>query len=103
MGSYYALAEANLNVGDGYRFGVGVQIGLLTDVTPYWKSNLYGEAIFYELEERFQEKRISTTQTFSINQNNSMTLSFLAEGMTTPADIYDQNKTEAEIAWNYYF
>jgi len=97
IGSYYALAEAILNVGNGYRLGIGVQTGLLTDITPYWKSNLYVEALFYKLEEQFQEKRISTVQTFSIDQSHSIRLSLLKE------EVYHQNKTEAGIAWNYYF
>ncbi len=103
LGFTYALAEANLNIGNGpqwshhYRLGFGLETGLLTDITPYWKSQIMVEVLFYELEERFQEKRFSTAQTFSINQSNSMRLSFSKEKS------YFKRPAETKIAWNYYF
>lgn len=100
-GLYYALAEANLNVGGGFRddyaLGIGAEVGIIKKITDDWKVNLSAETIFYELGDRFQNNRASIVQTLSINQSNSINLSVSGKKVANNKD------SEVALDWNYYF
>lgn len=101
IGMYYALAEANLNVGggleDNYALGIGIQIGAIKKISDSWKIILSAESLAYEMGERFWENRVSGVQTLRLNQNNSLSLdiSWLA--------VNNHELTEVKLNWNYYY
>ncbi len=100
-GLCYTLAEASLNVGaelrDYYALGVGINVGTIKQLTDVWKINLSAEVLFYEFGDRFREKKVSVVQTFKINQNNSLNLSLSWE------EIFNRERPEVKLNWNYYF
>ena len=101
IGLYYALAEASLNLGGGFRdsyaAGAGISVGVIKKITDSWKINLSVKALSYELGERFRENRVAAVQSYRINQNNSMELSF------SQIEIFDNDKSELKLNWNHFF
>jgi len=100
-GLCYVLGEADLNLGgkykDNYAVGTGLEIGTIKRITKFWKINIYGEALFYGMRERFEEYKTSAIQTFRLSQNNSINLSIMWE------KTFRIEQVDMKINWNYYF
>jgi hypothetical protein len=100
-GLCYVLGEADLNLGgkykDNYAVGTGLEIGMIKRITKFWKINIYGEALFYGMRERFEEYKTSAIQTFRLSQNNSINLSIMWE------KTFRIEQADMKINWNYYF
>ncbi|MFI5303281.1 MAG: DUF4105 domain-containing protein [Nitrospiria bacterium] len=100
-GLIYGLGEVNLDLSkdfkDLYALGGGLQVGAINQITDQWKSALSFERFSYPVRNVFQENRASLVQTYRLNQNNSLNLSFLWDEM------FHHDRTEGQLKWNYYF
>lgn len=101
MGLYYAMTEANLNIGggleDNYALGIGIQIGMIKNITDAYKINLSAGSVTYELGERLWENKVSGIQTFSLNQGNSLNLDISWNAVN------ENSVSEIKATWNHYF
>jgi hypothetical protein len=101
IGLYYVLAEGNLSIGggfkDNYAAGIGVQAGIIKNITDWWKINLSAETIWYGLGENFREDTVQAVQTFGLNRNNGINMVFLWNSA------YTVNRSEIKLSWSRFF
>jgi len=101
IGLYYALADASLNLGSGFRdsyaAGAGVSAGVIRKITDSWKIDLSVTVLFYGLGESFRENRITAVQSYRIGQNNSVELSL------SQLEIFNTDRPEIKLSWNHFF
>ncbi len=101
IGLYYGMLIADLEIGgmfdDHYAMGVGAEIGATIRITDLWKVIPSAKAMRYEIGDRFTEGQGKITQTFTVDQNNTL-------GITASRELrWGQKKTKLGLTWHYYF
>ncbi len=101
LGLLYAMLETGLNASGalehGYALGAGGSAGMLTNVTPRWKTHLFARDIYYGLGDTFNAFEACLQQSFTLNPNQSVGLDIRRR---KTRDLYE---TEAKLAWNLFF
>lgn len=101
IGLYYFMVETDLNVGGGYKdsysLGIGPSIGLIREMTEFWKMNLFANAFYYEVGDRHKGYKVTAQQVVRLSQNNSLNLD-----LSWMRD-FDVEQNELKLNWNLYF
>lgn len=101
LGLYYFMVETDLNVGGGYKdsysIGIGPSIGIIRELTEFWKMNLFANAFYYELGDNHKAYKITAQQVVRLSRNNSLNLD-----LSWMRD-FDVEQSEIKLNWNLYF
>ena len=93
----YAFAEADASAGNAYehdhRIGGGGTVGLLTDLTPWWKMQLSAAYLSFPLGERSSDFRSSLEQRLTLTRNLALRLGLNRR----------DGQDEAMLTIHYYF
>lgn len=101
LGLYCFMVETDLNVGGGYKdsysIGIGPSIGIIREITGFWKMNLFANAFYYELGDRHKGYKATAQQVVRLSRNNSLNLdlSWLRD--------FDVEQNDIKLNWNVYF
>jgi hypothetical protein len=100
-GIFYLLGEMDLALmgkyRDNYAIGAGVQIGLIKNITDFWKINFSAHALYYGFRDRFNDYLGSAVQTFRLTQENSLNV------YVEMQQDFGNEKKRFGVNWNYYF
>jgi len=101
LGLYYFMVETDLNVGGGYKdsysLGIGPSIGVIREITEFWKMNLFANTFYYELGDNHKSYKVIAQQVVRLTQNNSLNLD-----LSWMRD-FDVEHNEVKLNWNLYF
>ncbi len=97
----YLMLESDIDLSnrlkDRFSFGVGPSAGILTTIGGWWKVDLSGRVLYYELGDRHRSASASLNQNFRITTNNSLRLSLSRE------KTFDRYQSDGNIAWEHYW
>ncbi|UFS71753.1 DUF4105 domain-containing protein [Geomonas sp. RF6] len=100
-GIIYGLGEADLVAGGKVRAGVslapGISVGILEQLTEWWKVHLFARGFLYRLGDHRDTVTFGAGQNFRVNQNNSITTQYSRQYMNS--NVIE----EAGLLWNHYF
>ena len=97
----YILVGTDLDISEefehGYSTGLGATIGISTNITDYWKMNIYFKAASFGLGEKHDSYETVFANNFQLTPNSSISFSCTDEKYA--------NKTSEEVilSLNYYF
>ena len=101
LGLAYVLAEADLNLSDQLRdkvaIGFGGTAGIVREFADTWKVALTFQGFSYPFFEVHSRLQATLAQNFRITANQSIELSLMAERT------FEYDRTEARLAWKFYF
>lgn len=101
LGLYYILGEAEMNFGNGIKknhsIGFGGTIGMLKNITDFWKLSLYSRDLYYALGDRYSLFSLHIRQGFTLTRNNSIAIEVSGKKVS------DSYQREGKINWNYFF
>jgi hypothetical protein len=101
LGLSYILFETDLNLSralkNDYSLGFGASAGVVKKLTASWTLDLSAESVFYEAGDEHRSIKASLAQSFKVNSNNSVDLSFSRE------KTFDRYQTEGALNWKMYF
>ncbi len=101
IGIFYAMMEADLNFGRSLEkksaIGLGGTIGILNNITGFWKVYLYVRDIYYGLGDKHNELEIALQQNFKITINNSIGFEVLRRMA------FDSHQDEGKLYWNIFY
>ena len=101
LGLYYFMVETDLNVGgdykDSYSLGIGPSLGVIREITEFWKMNLFTNAFYYELGDNHKAYKVTAQQVVGLSRNNSLNLdlSWIRD--------FDVEQNDIKLNWNIYF
>ena len=101
LGLYYFMVETDLNAGGGYKdsysLGIGPSLGVIREITKFWKMNLFTNAFYYELGDNHKAYKVSAQQVVRLSRNNSLNLdlSWIRD--------FDVEQNDIKLNWNIYF
>ena len=101
LGLYYFMVETDLNVGgdykDSYSLGIGPSLGVIREITKFWKMNLFTNAFYYELGDNHKAYKVTAQQVVRLSRNNSLNLdlSWIRD--------FDVEQNEIKLNWSLYF
>jgi hypothetical protein len=97
----YSLIMVDIKLGsalnDSYSLGAGLQAGVLTNITDFWKAQLQFKTMYYELGDINQLYLIELNQAFYLSTNNALKIT------ASRKKTYDFYIDEINVSWNYYF
>ena len=95
------LVEADLNYSgrfeDNYALGFGPSLNIITPLTGWWKLNIRGRGLFYDLGDEHNTYETALVQNFTVSTNNGIRITASWE------KTYGFTRTEVVGGWNYYF
>jgi hypothetical protein len=100
-GRAYLLAEGDLQASTrlekNYAFGLGGTAGLMTNVTKYWKVNLWTQGLFYGAGDEHRTIAAGLQQNWRLSMNTSLSLDALRERT------YNIYRTDITARMNWYY
>lgn len=100
-GIWYAMAEVDVNAGEGIRGGItagpGIGIGGLEQLTEWWKAHLSARGFIYKVGDDRWSLKLSLAQSLSFGRNDSLNI-LLGQEIVNNHSIF-----EAGMLWNHYF
>ncbi|HJV36988.1 DUF4105 domain-containing protein [Geomonas sp.] len=100
-GIMYGFGEIDLNAGGGIRAGVtagpGVSLGIMEQLTPWWKVQLQAQTFYYGIGDHRFSVKSQLAQNLRLSQNNSLSL----EGSLQWVN--GDRVPELRALWNHYF
>lgn len=101
LGLFFAMLEADLNVGDAlrdnYAVGLGGSLGIIRGITDRWSVALSAKGMYYGLGDRHGLLDLALTQNYALTRNLAISLDVCR---SRTRDFY---RTEGRLALNIFF
>ena len=101
MGLGYLFLEPELQYGtdleENFSFGGGLSIGLVKDITKWWKCHISAKQLYFELGDDHASGKIASSQNFILTRNNHIRINASRE------KTFGRYNSEAKINWRWFF
>ena len=101
LGLGYLFLEPEFQYGTdlekNFSFGGGLSIGLVKDISKWWKCHISARQIYFELGDDHASGRIALSQNFVLTRNNHIRIDASRE------KTFSRYNSEAKINWRWFF
>ncbi len=101
LGLSYMFCEPEFQYGTdlekNFALGGGISLGVVNNITKWWKYHLYARQIYFELGDGHRSGEVTMSQNFIVTKNNHIRLDAVRE------KAFGNYNTEVKINWCWFF